>query len=205
MVLNPVTIGADQKLAKALELMKRYDISGLPVVAADGRAVGIITNRDVRFERNLEQPVSAMMTSKLITVREGTSLEDSKELLHKNRIEKLLVIDELGKLRGLITIKDIQKAQQHPFASKDDLGRLRCGAAVGTGEDRSERVEALLNAGCDVIVVDTAHGRWPRPAPTRSRWGSAPGRSAPPAWSPAWAFRRSPPSATPRAHWKAWE
>ena len=157
-VLNPVTIGADQKLAKALELMKRYDISGLPVVAADGRAVGIITNRDVRFERNLEQPVSAMMTSKLITVREGTSLEDSKELLHKNRIEKLLVIDELGKLRGLITIKDIQKAQQHPFASKDDLGRLRCGAAVGTGEDRSERVQALLNAGCDVIVVDTAHG-----------------------------------------------
>lgn len=157
-VLNPVTIGADQKLAQALELMRRHDISGLPVVAADGRAVGIITNRDVRFERNLEQPVSTMMTRKLITVPEGTSLEDSKELLHRNRIEKLLVVDGAGKLQGLITIKDIQKAQQHPTASKDDLGRLRCGAAVGTGADRSERVGALLAVGCDVIVVDTAHG-----------------------------------------------
>jgi IMP dehydrogenase len=157
-VVNPVTIGADQKLAQALELMKKYDISGLPVVAADGRAVGIITNRDVRFERNLEQPVSAMMTKKIITVPEGTSLENSKELLHKNRIEKLLVVDAAGKLQGLITIKDIQKAQQHPTAAKDDFGRLRCGAAVGTGADRSARVEALLAVGCDVIVVDTAHG-----------------------------------------------
>ena len=157
-VLNPVTIGADQKLAQALELMRRHDISGLPVVSADGRAVGIITNRDVRFERNLDQPVSTMMTRKLITVPEGTSLEDSKELLHRNRIEKLLVVDGAGKLQGLITIKDIQKAQQHPTASKDDLGRLRCGAAVGTGADRSERVGALLSVGCDVIVVDTAHG-----------------------------------------------
>jgi IMP dehydrogenase len=157
-VLNPVTIGPDQKLAEALELMRRHDISGLPVVAADGRAVGIITNRDVRFERNLEQSVSAMMTRKLITVAEGTSLEDSKELLHKNRIEKLLVVDATGKLRGLITIKDIQKAQHHPNAAKDDFGRLRCGAAVGTGGDRAERVGALLAVGCDVIVVDTAHG-----------------------------------------------
>jgi IMP dehydrogenase len=157
-VVNPVTIGADQKLAQALELMKRHDISGLPVVAADGRAVGIITNRDVRFERNLDQPVSAMMTKKIITVPEGTSLENSKELLHKNRIEKLLVVDGAGKLQGLITIKDIQKAQQHPAAAKDEFGRLRCGAAVGTGADRSARVEALLAVGCDVIVVDTAHG-----------------------------------------------
>ena len=157
-VVNPVTIGAEAKLAQALELMKRHDISGLPVVAPDGRAVGIITNRDVRFERNLEQPVSAMMTKKLITVPEGTSLEDSKELLHRNRIEKLLVVDSNGKLQGLITIKDIQKAQQHPTAAKDDFGRLRCGAAVGTGADRSARVEALLAVGCDVIVVDTAHG-----------------------------------------------
>ncbi|MBC8132110.1 MAG: IMP dehydrogenase, partial [Deltaproteobacteria bacterium] len=157
-VVNPVTIGADQKLAQALELMKRHDISGLPVVTPDGRAVGIITNRDVRFERNLEQPVSSMMTKKLITVPEGTSLENSKELLHTNRIEKLLVVDGAGKLRGLITIKDIQKAQQHPFAAKDEHGRLRCGAAVGTGADRSARVEALLAVGCDVIVVDTAHG-----------------------------------------------
>src|SRR4051812_23301432 len=150
-VLNPVTIGPDQKLAQALELMKRHDISGLPVVAADGRAVGIITNRDVRFERNLEQAVSTMMTRKLITVPEGTSLEDSKELLHKNRIEKLLVIDNAGRLQGLITIKDIQKAQQHPFAAKDDFGRLRCGAAVGIGADRAERVGSLLAIGCDVI------------------------------------------------------
>ena len=157
-VLNPVTIGPDQKLAQALELMKRHDISGLPVVTADGRAVGIITNRDVRFERNLEQSVSAMMTRKLITVAEGTSLDDSKELLHKNRIEKLLVVDSAGRLQGLITIKDIQKAQQHPFAAKDDLGRLRCGAAVGIGADRAERVGTLLSVGCDVIVVDTAHG-----------------------------------------------
>ncbi|MES1204941.1 MAG: IMP dehydrogenase [Pseudomonadota bacterium] len=157
-VVNPVTIGPDQKLAHALELMKRHDISGLPVVATDGRAVGIITNRDVRFERNLDQPVSAMMTKKIITVAEGTSLEDSKELLHRNRIEKLLVVDGAGRLQGLITIKDIQKAQQHPTAAKDDFGRLRCGAAVGTGNDRSARVEALLAVGCDVIVVDTAHG-----------------------------------------------
>jgi IMP dehydrogenase len=157
-VINPVTIGPDQKLAQALELMRKYDISGLPVVAADGRAVGIITNRDVRFERNLEQPVNAMMTKKLITVAEGTSLEDSKELLHKHRIEKLLVVDATGRLMGLITTKDIQKAQQHPTAAKDDFGRLRCGAAVGTGADRAARVEALLAAGCDVIVVDTAHG-----------------------------------------------
>jgi IMP dehydrogenase len=157
-VVNPVTIGPDTKLAQALELMRRHDISGLPVVAPDGRAVGIITNRDVRFERNLDQPVHAMMTKKLITVPEGTSLENSKELLHSNRIEKLLVVDGSGKLAGLITIKDIQKAQQHPTAAKDDFGRLRCGAAVGTGTDRSARVEALLAVGCDVIVVDTAHG-----------------------------------------------
>ena len=157
-VINPVTIGPDQKLAQALELMRRHDISGLPVIAADGRAVGIITNRDVRFERNLDQPVNAMMTKKLITCAEGTSLEDSKELLHRNRIEKLLVVDGAGKLTGLITIKDIQKAQQHPTAAKDEFGRLRCGAAVGTGSDRAARVEALLAAGCDVIVVDTAHG-----------------------------------------------
>jgi IMP dehydrogenase len=157
-VINPVTIGPDRRLAEALELMRRHDISGLPVVAADGRAVGIITNRDLRFERNLEQPVSSMMTEKLITVPEGTGLEASKELLHKHRIEKLLVVDAAGKLRGLITIKDIQKAEQHPTAAKDDLGRLRCGAAVGTGADRAARVEALLAAGCDVIAVDTAHG-----------------------------------------------
>ncbi len=158
MVVDPVIVGPDQKLSEALELMRRYEISGLPVVSPDGRLAGILTNRDVRFERNLEQPVRSMMTTKLITAPEGLSLEASKELLHKNRIEKLLVIDGAGKLKGLITIKDIEKAQAHPHAVKDDLGRLRVGAAVGTGPDRSERVAALLQAGCDVICIDTAHG-----------------------------------------------
>ncbi len=156
-VVNPVTVGPDQKLAIALELMKRHEISGLPVVA-DGRPVGILTNRDIRFERNLDQPVSAMMTRKLITISEGTSVESAKELLHKNRIEKLLVIDSGGYLKGLVTIKDIEKAQAHPSAVKDDFGRLRVGAAVGVGPDRDERVDALLKAGADVICIDTAHG-----------------------------------------------
>ena len=157
-VIDPVTIDPDQKLFTALELMRRHDISGLPVVGRDGRAVGILTNRDVRFERNLDQPVRDVMTTNLITAPEGMSLEGSKELLHKNRIEKLLVIDSAGKLHGLITIKDIEKAQQHPYAAKDDLGRLRVGAAVSTSSDLQARVSALLHAGCDVICVDTAHG-----------------------------------------------
>src|SRR6478609_6965596 len=128
-VVNPVTVGPDQKLAAAVELMQRHIISGLPVVGSDGRPVGILTNRDIRFERNLDQPVSAMMTKRLITIAEGTSLEAAKELLHKNRIEKLLVVGGDGLLKGLVTIKDIEKAQQHPFAAKDDFGRLRVGAA----------------------------------------------------------------------------
>jgi len=156
-VVNPVTVGPDQKLAAAVELMRRHHISGLPVVA-DGRPVGILTNRDIRFERNLDQPVNAMMTKKLITIGEGTTLEAAKELLHKNRIEKLLVIGGDGLLKGLVTIKDIEQAQQHPYAAKDELGRLRVGGAVGVGPDRDERVDALLKAGCDVICIDTAHG-----------------------------------------------
>jgi IMP dehydrogenase len=157
-VIDPVTIGPEQKLSEALALMRRYEISGLPVVSPDGRLAGILTNRDVRFERNLDQPVRNMMTTKLITAPEGLTLEAHKELLHKNRIEKLLVVDAASRLKGLITIKDIEKAQQHPYAVKDDLGRLRVGAAVGIGPDRTERVAALLAAGCDVICVDTAHG-----------------------------------------------
>jgi IMP dehydrogenase len=157
-VIDPVTIGPDQKLSAALELMRRFEISGLPVVSGDGHLVGILTNRDVRFERNLDQPVRNMMTTKLITGPEGLSLEASKELLHKNRIEKLLIVDGANKLKGLLTIKDIEKAQQHPFAVKDELGRLRVGGAVGIGADRAERVAALLAVGCDVICVDTAHG-----------------------------------------------
>jgi IMP dehydrogenase len=157
-VIDPVTIDPDQKLFTALELMRRHEISGLPVVGRDGRPVGILTNRDVRFERNLDQPVRDVMTTKLITAPEGVSLEGSKELLHTNRIEKLLVIDHAGKLRGLITIKDIEKAQQHPNAAKDEHGRLRVGAAVGPSADMQARVAGLLHAGCDIICVDTAHG-----------------------------------------------
>src|SRR5262245_48134358 len=157
MVVDPVTIEPDQRLAHALELMRRHSISGLPVVK-DGRAVGILTNRDIRFERNLDQRVRDVMTSKLVTAPDGTTLEEAKELLHKNRIEKLIVVDAAGRMRGLITIKDIEKAQQHPTAVKDELGRLRVGAAVGVGADREERIHALLGAGCDVICIDTAHG-----------------------------------------------
>jgi IMP dehydrogenase len=157
-VIDPVTIDPDQKLFAALELMRRHDISGLPVVGRDGKPVGILTNRDVRFERNLDQSVRDVMTTNLITAHEGMSLEGSKELLHKNRIEKLLVVGADGKLRGLITIKDIEKAQAHPHAAKDELGRLRVGAAVSTSPDMMARVAALLHAGCDAICVDTAHG-----------------------------------------------
>jgi IMP dehydrogenase len=156
-VVDPVTVGPDEKLAHALELMRRHGISGLPVVEA-GKPVGILTNRDVRFERNLDQQVRDVMTKRLVTVPEGTTLDGAKELLHKNRIEKLIVVGASGKMRGLITIKDIEKAEQHPRAIKDELGRLRVGAAVGVGGDREERVAALLGAGCDVICIDTAHG-----------------------------------------------
>src|SRR6185295_1278706 len=156
-VVNPVTVGPDQKLAAAVELMRRHHISGLSVVA-EALPNSILTNRDIRFERNLDQPVNAMMTKKLITIGEGTTLEAAKELLHKNRIEKLLVIGGDGLLKGLVTIKDIEQAQQHPYAAKDELGRLRVGGAVGVGPDRDERVDALLKAGCDVICIDTAHG-----------------------------------------------
>jgi IMP dehydrogenase len=157
-VVDPVTIQPDQNLGVAMELMRRHNISGLPVVGDDGRPVGILTNRDLRFEKNLGQRVRDVMTTKLITARDNITLEESKDLLHKNRIEKLLVIDGAGRLKGLITIKDIQKAQQHPDAAKDEFGRLRVGAALGVGPDREPRIEALLNAGCDVLVIDTSHG-----------------------------------------------
>ncbi len=158
MIVDPIAIRPEQSLADAFALMQTHRISGLPVVDADRRPVGILTNRDVRFERNLEQRVEDVMTRRLITTLEGVTLEESKELLHKNRIEKLIVVDAKGCLAGLITIKDIELAEEHPTACKDDMGRLRCGAAVGTGPDREARVAALIAAGCDVIVVDTAHG-----------------------------------------------
>lgn len=157
MILDPVTVHPDQALSEAVALMRRYEISGLPVVK-DGIAVGIITQRDVRFLQNLNRPVRAVMTTKLVTAPEGIDLEKSKALLHENRIEKLLVVAEDGRLRGLITIKDIEKAEAHPDASKDDVGRLLVGAAVGVGADRDARIEALLGAGVDVVAVDTAHG-----------------------------------------------
>lgn len=158
MVVDPVTVEPDRKISDVLDLMSRYHISGVPVVKA-GQLVGIITNRDLRFETNLDLRVSEVMTKdKLVTAKEGIDLEESKKLLHKNRIEKLLVVDEEGHLKGLITIKDIMKIKKYPNSCKDRLGRLRVGAAVGVGPDMTERVEALINMGVDLIVVDSAHG-----------------------------------------------
>jgi IMP dehydrogenase len=157
MVVDPVTIEPDAPVHKAVALMRQHEISGIPVTK-NGRLVGILTNRDLRFERNLEQKVEAMMTRDLITCREGISQDEAKELLHRNRIEKLLVVDDKFELKGLITIKDIEKTRAHPNAAKDDKGSLLVGAAVGVGPDRDERVHALLQAGADVIAVDTAHG-----------------------------------------------
>src|SRR2546421_11942201 len=157
MVVDPVTIEPDARLYQALELMRQHEISGIPVTKK-GRLVGIVTNRDLRFEKNLEQKVEDVMTRELITCREGISQEQAKELLHRNRIEKLLVVDDKFELKGLITIKDIEKTRAHPSAAKDGKGRLLVGAAVGVGPDRDERVHALLQAGADVIAGDTAHG-----------------------------------------------
>jgi IMP dehydrogenase len=157
MVVHPITIGPDQRVCDALELMTKYRISGVPVVK-NSRLVGILTNRDLRFETNLEQPVANVMTKdNLVTVSSSISLEESKKLLHQHRIEKLLVVDDDYNLKGLITIKDIEKIKKYPHACKDSFGRLRVGAAVGI-LDREERVEALMAAGVDVIVIDTSHG-----------------------------------------------
>jgi IMP dehydrogenase len=158
MILNPITMRPEQKIFDALEVMKKYRISGVPITK-EGKLVGILTNRDLRFEKRLDLEISAVMTKDhLITVPVGTTLEASKEILHKNRIEKLLVVDEQNNLKGLITIKDIEKMRRYPNSCKDPLGRLRVGAAIGPGKDREERTEALIKAGVDVIVLDTAHG-----------------------------------------------
>jgi IMP dehydrogenase len=158
MITDPITIAPDLPIAQAREIMQRYHISGLPVTK-EGRLVGILTNRDLRFEKRLDRLVSEVMTKdRLVTARPGVSLEEAKEILHQHRIEKLLVVDDRMHLKGLITVKDIEKTMQYPSACKDELGRLRVGAAVGTGEDREARVEALVRAGVDVIVIDTAHG-----------------------------------------------
>jgi len=155
-ILNPITVRPSQSLREAVAVMRQHDVSGVPVVEGD-TPVGILTARDIRFEKNLDQPVSALMTTKLVSVNQTVKAEEARELLHRHRIEKLLVVEN-GKLVGLITIKDLLQAERHPFAVKDDRGRLRVGAAVGPGSDRIARTEALVDVGVDVIVVDTAHG-----------------------------------------------
>jgi len=158
MILNPITMDPDQKIYEALEIMKKYRISGVPITK-NGKLVGILTNRDLRFETRLDEKISAVMTKdRLITVPVGTTLDASKEILHKNRIEKLLVVDGQNNLKGLITIKDIEKMRKYPYSCKDPLGRLRVGAAIGPGKDREARTDALIKAGVDVLVLDTAHG-----------------------------------------------
>jgi IMP dehydrogenase len=158
MIVDPITIEPDRKISDVLEIMEKNKISGVPVVKK-GNLVGIITNRDLRFETNLDQKVEAVMTSKnLATAKMGITLEESKAILHERRIEKLLVVDDKGELKGLITIKDIEKIKKYPKSCKDELGRLKVGAAAGVGEEALERVERLIAAKVDVVVIDTAHG-----------------------------------------------
>ena len=157
MIADPVTVHPEQKIADALATMERHGISGLPVVA-DGRLVGILTNRDLRFEKHLGKLVREVMTTKVITAHPGIGLEQAKEILQAHRIEKLPLIDERQRLCGLITVKDMDKATRHPHSSKDKMGRLRVGAAIGVGPEREERAAALVRAGVDVLCIDTAHG-----------------------------------------------
>ena len=159
MVVNPVTIKPDQTLGEAFKVMKKNKISGIPVVEGlKSKLVGILTNRDVRFANDLNQPISALMTRNVITVKENVGAEEARRLLHKHRIEKLVVVDDEGFCVGLITVKDMEKAQNHPEACKDSQGRLRVAAATGVGNDGIARAEALIDAGVDVLIVDTAHG-----------------------------------------------
>jgi IMP dehydrogenase len=159
MIVDPITIGPEQRIAEAMELMQRFKISGVPVTEKGGRLLGILTNRDLRFETRTDLPVSSVMTREnLVTVPVGTTLEAAKAILHKHKIEKLLVVDRENHLKGLITVKDIQKMIKYPDACKDNLGRLRVGAAVGVAPETADRARALVDARVDVLVVDTAHG-----------------------------------------------
>ncbi len=159
MIVDPITIGPTEPIHQALGMMAKYKISGVPVTDPQGKAVGILTNRDVRFEDDQNRRVEELMTrDNLVTVPSGTTMDEAAEMLQLHRIEKLLVVDDQGYLKGLITVKDIQKAIDYPHASKDDLGRLRVGAAIGVGPESEERAAALVQSGVDVIVVDTAHG-----------------------------------------------
>src|SRR5437660_7199063 len=158
MIVDPVTMRPWQSIAEALQVMEKYKISGVPVTDANGRLVGILTNRDLRFEPRFDLPISERMTKEdLITTPVGTTLEQAREVLHHHRIEKLLVVDSNGDLKGLITVKDIQKARRYPQAAKDPLGRLRCGAAIGVGREGLDRARALIDAKVDVVVIDSAH------------------------------------------------
>src|SRR5689334_19331981 len=162
MIVNPITLSPSNRIFEALELMKKYRISGVPITqdgSKEGRLVGILTNRDLRFENNVDRPISDIMTREpLFTVPVGTTLDAARDILHRHKVEKLLVVDDQYRLKGLITVKDIQKAIKYPNACKDSLGRLRVGAAIGTGKDALPRAEALVAANVDVLVVDTAHG-----------------------------------------------
>ena len=159
MVVDPVTITPESTLAEAMDVMIAHSISGIPVVEKSGKLVGILTNRDVRFATNMQQPIRELMTSvNLVTAKEGVQIDEAKRLLHQHRIEKLLIVDGGYKLMGLITVKDIEKSQRFPNASKDEMGRLRVAAAVGTGEEAFERTKALIDAEVDLVTVDTAHG-----------------------------------------------
>jgi len=159
MILNPITLTPERPLRDALSLMEQFSISGVPIVDLEGRLVGIITNRDLQFEKELERPIHEVMTKEgLVVAPVGTSLDEAEKILQRHRIEKLPVVDEQGKLRGLITVKDIFKRRQFPHACKDEHGRLRVGAAVGTSARDFERAAELIAVGCDVLVIDTAHG-----------------------------------------------
>jgi IMP dehydrogenase len=162
MIVNPITLSPTNRIFEALDLMQKYRISGVPITddgSKEGRLVGILTNRDLRFETNVSRPIADIMTREhLITVPVGTTLDAAREILHQHKVEKLLVVDKEFRLKGLITVKDIQKAVKYPNASKDSLGRLRCGAAIGVARDTMERAEALVAANVDVLVIDTAHG-----------------------------------------------
>jgi IMP dehydrogenase len=162
MIVDPITLSPTHRIYEALDLMKKYRISGVPITddgSKEGKLVGILTNRDLRFETNVNRPISDVMTrDPLFTVPVGTTLDAAREILHRHKVEKLLVVDRDYRLKGLITVKDIQKAVKYPSASKDSLGRLRCGAAIGVAKDTLERAEALVAASVDVLVIDTAHG-----------------------------------------------
>jgi IMP dehydrogenase len=162
MIVNPITLSPSNRIYEALDLMKQYRISGVPITedgSKEGRLVGILTNRDLRFETNVNRPIDDIMTkSPLFTVPVGTTLDEAREFLHQHKVEKLLVVDKDYRLKGLITVKDIQKAIKYPNACKDALGRLRCAAAIGTSKDDGDRAAALVAAGVDELEVDTAHG-----------------------------------------------